>query len=105
MSCEVMINGVAYVPNDSKPPSPIRVVILQRGWVAVGRFSQTGSDCTLTNAAIIRVWGTTKGLPEIAQNGPTSKTVLDPSPTLRFHQLTIITTIDCEESKWNSKLT
>ncbi len=43
--------------------------VLQRGWVMVGEFSKVGSDCSLTNAAVIRYWGTTKGLGEIAENG------------------------------------
>ena len=78
-----------------------RIVILQRGWVAVGKMFQKGSDCRLEDAAIIRVWGTTKGLSEIAANGPTKNTILDKSPTIRFHELTVVATMDCEEKKWN----
>jgi hypothetical protein len=78
----------------------IRIVILQRGWVAVGRYSQRGDECRLDGASIVRVWGTTRGLPEIAAEGPTANTVLDPSPPLRFHPLTVIATIDCDAVKW-----
>jgi hypothetical protein len=78
----------------------VRIMILQRGWVAVGKFSQNGEQCRLENAAIIRRWGTNKGLGEIALNGPTTSTVLDKCPTLRFHELTIVASMDCEESKW-----
>lgn len=98
---EVTINGVAYVPKDEAPPaSPVRIVVLQRGWVAVGRFHQEGPNCTLTNAHVVRIWGTTKGLAEIASDGPTSKTVLDAAGTMRFHELTIVAMLDCEASKW-----
>ncbi len=97
------------IGNAGKSRAPIeqgrvKIVILQRGWVAVGKYFQTGQDCRLENAAIIRVWGTTKGLPEIALGGPTSKTILDKSPTIRFHELTAVATLDCEESKWQSAL-
>jgi hypothetical protein len=78
----------------------IRIVILQRGWVAVGRYSRRGDECRLDGASIVRVWGTTRGLPQIAAEGPTAKTVLDPSPPLRFHALTVIATIDCDAAKW-----
>lgn len=82
----------------------VRIVILQRGWVAVGYFSKTGSECRLDKAAIIRLWGTTKGLGEIAENGPTEKTVLDKSPTIIFHELTVIAMMLCQEDKWKTYL-
>lgn len=78
----------------------IRIVVLQRGWVAVGRYSQSGDDCVLENASIVRYWGTTKGLGEIAEGGPTGTTKLDACPPLRFHQLTVLFTMDCNQAKW-----
>ena len=82
----------------------VRIVILQRGWVAVGRYSQDGDECSLSSAATVRAWGTTRGLGEIAEGGPTSNTKLDKCPTMRFHRLTVIATIDCVESKWRKHL-
>lgn len=67
-----------------------RIVVLQRGWVAVGRLFKHGNNCILENASVIRRWGTTKGLGEIALNGPTEKTVLDKCSNLRFHELGIM---------------
>jgi len=49
---------------------------------------------TFTNASCIRVWGTTKGLGEIALCGPTPKTILDPCGTLHVPQDKVIL-IDC----------
>jgi len=100
----IKIDEIEYVRKDAVQPKTtgsLRIVILQRGWVGIGRFTQIGSQCTLTNAATIRIWGTTKGLGEIAVGGPTSKTILDECPTIRFHELTTVATIDCVESKWN----
>jgi len=105
----IKIDEVEYVRKDSikasiKTSGEIRIVILQRGWVAVGRYSKKGEYGKLENANIIRVWGTTKGLGEIAIDGPTSKTVLDRCPNIEFHELTTIAIMDCVEEKWESKL-
>ena len=103
----IKIDEVEYVLEDTvakMPSGHVRIVILQRGWVAVGYFMKEGGDCTLDSASVIRVWGTTKGLGEIAANGPTSKTVLDPCPKIRFHELTAIAMIDCAEDKWITRL-
>lgn len=82
----------------------IRIVILQRGWVVVGRYKQSGDYVNLSSAYVVRKWGTTKGLPEIAIKGPLSDTVLDESPDMRFHILTEIASIKCEEDKWKKKV-
>jgi len=98
----VDINGVKYrkeVPSDS----PVKIVILQRGWVAVGRYEQDGESCKLRDASIIRVWGTTKGIGELV-TGPTSKTLLDKAGTVSFHALAVVVMLDCEESSWAARL-
>lgn len=77
-----------------------KIVILQRGWVMVGNFSQEGPNCKLENAAVIRRWGTTRGIGEIAENGPTKDTILDPVPTVHFHELTVVAIIDCNKANW-----
>lgn len=81
-----------------------QIVILQRGWVFVGNMTKKGSACKLVNAQTIRVWGTSKGLGEIAESGPTSSTKLDPCPEVTFHELTIIATIKCDEKAWQKHL-
>lgn len=82
----------------------VQIVILQRGWVFVGHLTKKGSACTLTKAQTIRVWGTSKGLGEIAENGPTSSTKLDVCPDVSFHELTVIAMIKCQESEWKKHL-
>lgn len=52
----------AELCSGEKPSSDVRIVILQRGWVMVGRYSQNGDECSLTDCSTIRAWGTTKGL-------------------------------------------
>src|SRR4051812_25263851 len=79
--------------------SDVKIVILQRGWVYIGRWHREGNDCQLENAYCIRSWGTTKGLSELV-HGATSKTVLDKCEGLvEFDWLTVIHTICCDENK------
>lgn len=104
---EIVIDGEVYVPKSEthQPSGDIKIVILQRGWVMVGRFERNGSDCNLHNASVIRAWGTTKGLGEIAIGGPTSNTKLDKCGGLvQFDYLTVVALIGCEEKSWKNKL-
>ena len=104
MENEIAINGVTYVRQ--RPLSDdVRIVVLHRGHVVVGRYERTGDDVVVRHASVIRVWGTTRGLGEIAAAGPTPKTVLDACGTVRVHALAVIFTLDCEGQKWMSKLT
>ena len=80
-----------------------QIVIAQRGWVFVGDVEKSGDDVTINNAQCIRRWGTTKGLGEIAKNGPTSSTVLDDMGTVRMHALAVVASLDCEASKWAAR--
>ena len=100
---EVVLNGVSYIRKDQAGPqkeSSKQIVILQRGWVLVGDFSQEGPNCTLSNASVIRIWGTTKGLGELALEGPKSGTKLDPCGACRFHEMNIIGRMDTKASLW-----
>jgi hypothetical protein len=98
----VTINDIKYIPLTED--SPIKIVILQRGWVMIGRFKRDGQDCTLTNAHVIRKWGTTSGLGQLAEEGIQSETILDKAGMVQFDYLTVVATIDCNESKWKSKI-
>lgn len=60
----IVIDGEEWV-RKTPTDSPIKIVVLQRGWVAVGRYSQEGEQCALDDASIIRVWGTTKELVDL----------------------------------------
>lgn len=104
---ELEVNGKTYVlkGQEKEITGDIKIVILQRGWVMVGRFERNGSDCKLHNASVIRNWGTTKGLGEIASGGPTSSTKLDKCyGVVEFDYLTICASIACEEKQWKNKL-
>lgn len=83
----------------------IKIVILQRGWVMVGKFERNGSDCVLHNAYNVRRWGTEKGLGELAEKGVLENTKLDKMyGVVKFDYLTVISTIDCKEKVWRKIL-
>lgn len=84
--------------------SGIKIVILQRGWIVIGRYQEKGEYGVLTDAHVIRHWGTTEGLGQLALEGKQSETKLEKTGIIRFHQLTMVGMIDCDEKKWNKEL-
>jgi hypothetical protein len=103
---ELEVNGVKYVRKDSVSDhkqfdGDIKIVVLQRGWVYIGRFERNGNDCKLHNSYCVRVWGTTKGLQELV-NGATTSTKLDKCEGIvEFDWLTTVHTITVNSSAWN----
>lgn len=83
------------------PCEGIEIIVLQRGWVVAGRLSKSGTDYKLTNGYVVRNWGTSKGLGELAENGPLSGTKLDPLPESNFHELTVVLRMKCSD-KWEA---
>ena len=106
MKNEIIIDGVKYIPASKKESiGDIKIVILQRGWVMVGRFEKEGTECKLHNASVIRVWGTTKGLGQLANEGKQKETILDKCYGLvQFDWLTVVAIIDCKEDIWANEL-
>jgi hypothetical protein len=103
MNESITINGEVYYK--SNPPTGasgnIKICVLQRGHVLIGRLERDGSECKLHNASVIRSWGTSRGLGELAENGPLTNTKLDKCNGLvEFDYLTVVFTLSVEESKW-----
>lgn len=96
------INDVDYVRKDSINfvETTKQIIVLQRGWVVVGDVEKTEAEVKITNCSIIRVWGTSKGLGELAESGATSKTRLDPCPSLAVHPLSVVLYMNVNESNW-----
>lgn len=91
----------AQLKKQNIKPTKKQIVILNRGWVVVGNYSEKGDECTLADASVIRVWGTTKGLGELAENGPMTNTKLDPCPNVHFNKLTMVARMDVNEANWS----
>ena len=97
-----MIDDVQYIKADSVnvKPTTKQIVVLQRGWVVIGDVNKEDDEVAINNASVIRIWGTSKGLGEIAENGATDKTKLDPCPPLTVHPMTVILYMNVNEDKW-----
>jgi hypothetical protein len=102
----LVVDGITYVPEGSAEPknSNIKIVILQRGWIVVGRWSQDGDKCSLDNAYVVRSWGTSAGIGQLALEGRQASTKLDKAGHMEFHQLTVVATIDAREDLWKNEL-
>jgi hypothetical protein len=94
------------MPEATDTPTPtardVRILVLPRGWVLVGDYCRDGDEVVLTRAAVVRTWGTTRGLGEIAAGGPTKATKLDPCPEVRAPLAAVVMTIACDAAKWDA---
>ena len=101
----IKINGEDYVKKTSIPYTKIehevKIVVLNRGFMAVGRVAEEGNKTVIRECSIIRTWGTTgKGIGEIAENGPTKDTILDKCTTITVETCNVVFTIDCNQNNW-----
>ena len=76
------------------------IAVLDRGFVYVGEVEVDEKWCVIKKVRNIRIWGTTKGLGELALGGPTEKTELDMCNTVRVPLHALIHLIDTEIEKW-----
>jgi hypothetical protein len=84
------------------------IVVADRGHVWVGRVSRLADwtdEVQISSARIIRRWGTSKGLNELARGPIAGKTLLDASvPVLAVSARAVIAIIPVEASAWASHL-
>ena len=77
-----------------------QIIVVKLGWVLVGDVTPTTRGFTLKNASVIRKWGTTKGLGELAQRGPLKDSVLDPIGVATVQAEATLFRIDCNDTAW-----
>lgn len=74
-----------------------QIVVADRGWVFIGNvFSDANGDKLIQEARVIRRWGTTKGLGQIAIEGPTNDTVFEDAGTVTVPSRSVIAVFDCK---------
>lgn len=76
------------------------IFVVSSGWVMTGYERADSSDHKLTvdDASCIRRWGTTGGLGQLAQQGPTKDTKLEFCGTVSINRHHLLMTIEC--AKW-----
>ena len=94
----VTIDAVQYEPVTTDGRNGI--LVLDRGFIVYGTWTIRDHWVLIRNCACIRKWGTTKGLGQLAESGPTVDTVLDPQPPTRVHELQVVQIIDCQGETW-----
>lgn len=91
--------GTLGMNGEAKTDTPkigTQIVVLDRGFVYVGKVSLNGETLTINNARNIRRWGTTKGLGELV-DGPTPNTKLDQVGKVIAPMRAVIHLIQCNK--------
>ena len=98
----IKIDEVEYIRADQTEviPTKKQILVLQRGWVVVGDVEKTETEVKINNCSVIRVWGTSKGLGELAEKGPRGNTKLDPCPPVVVHPLSVVLYMNVNEDVW-----
>lgn len=77
-----------------------RIVVLVRGFIYIGDCTLNDNILTITDAGNLTYWGTTKGLGELAENGPTSSTKYFHTGIVEAPWHSVIHLIPCEKHLW-----
>ena len=72
------------------------IVVITSGWVVMGDVIEHDDRIIITDASIIRAWGTSAGLGGIALRGPTKSTILDPAGVVECYKIAVIMRIRCQ---------
>lgn len=90
----------AKASNGATESHGLQIVIMDRGFVFVGDVSIDGEWVVISNAKNVRRWGTTKGLGQLAVEGPQPETKLDMGGTVKAPLRSLVGLIKCEASSW-----
>jgi len=81
----------------------IKIVVLDRGWVFLGRVRKMEDSIVITQARNIRRWGTSEGLGQL-RRGPLPGTMHDASGTVTVPMQAVIFTLDVEDGAWTREI-
>ena len=97
------IDGVVFVAEEdiAKPSGPIKIVVIERGFVYVGRVSTLDAGTLQIEAArsLIR-WGSSQHLGELV-NGPLENTKLGAACTVLVRNSQVIHMIEANQDGWS----
>jgi hypothetical protein len=97
---EIVIDGVRHVPAE-QANGELKIVVLDHGFVYVGRFESDGSQIVIHGARSLIRWGTTAHLGELI-NGPLDNTKLGDRCTVRAMLEQVKHTIEVNQDAWNN---
>lgn len=102
MAREIVVDGVTYVPKES-PPGDIKICVLDRGFVYVGRLERTGDEIVIRGARSLIRWGTNAHLGQLV-GGPTVTTKLGDPCTVRATVDQLKHTVEVDADVWSKHI-
>lgn len=102
------MSNTATLASETAPaavtPQPRSIVVADRGHVWVGVLISDGDPdfLRIAEARVIRRWGTTEGLNQLATKGPQPNTKLDAPATVLVAKRAVIAVIPCEPAAWTA---
>jgi len=82
---------------------PTHIVVVESGWVfaaVLNAPSAAATHISSSDCAVIRSWGTTNGLGQLALKGPTKETVLDMCNITHIPKAKVLFTMECAPLVW-----
>lgn len=79
----------------------LSIAVLDRGWVIAGECKSDEAWLHIEHAQCVRLWGTTKGLGELAECGPQANTKMDPMPDVQAPKKALLFLVKCNPKKWD----
>lgn len=76
-----------------------RIVVIDRGWVLIGKVTQHHDHVVINTAKCIQRWGTTQGLGQLV-TGPTGDTIAHPMGDVEVPNRAVIFTMQVDASPW-----
>jgi hypothetical protein len=100
---EIVIDGVKYRPADSF--GPIKIVVIERGFVYVGRVEvdDTTDNVTISGARSLIRWGSSQHLGELVR-GPLEETRLGAPCTVQVRDSQIVHMIEVDKDAWKQHI-
>jgi hypothetical protein len=79
---------------------PTHIVVVESGWVFAAVLEESATHISSSDCAVIRSWGTTNGLGQLALKGPTKETVLDMCNITHIPKTKVLFTMECTPLEW-----
>lgn len=94
---DIVIDGERFVR--ARDSGPIKIVVLDRGFIYVGRVEEDDASITIRGARCLIRWGTEKHLGQLV-DGPCEATSLGDGCTVQCRVERVIHTIEVSQNAW-----